>query len=246
MTRNPAQEDNEEDAMTSFTFRQVRINGDSVKIYVLFAGGAKFGELHGSEDGLFDLYLTDDERIIDPAKPFAPYPAGATSLHLVDALDMAKTLWNAQRAMHVDAVVRRWGHDDCHYLTLALHRATGWPIMTLHDGRIRCGRLALDDFGSLVHSGVTVPDGSFLDVRGVHRSERDRLTLAELYIHYPSFYATYVPDVSEAELLEKVLGTPEEIETLVIEAAGVISDRLATNVEMQMPDPGEARSSMIL
>lgn len=70
------------------------------------------------------------------------------------------------------SVLARWGHSQCHALTLALHERTGWPILTLHDGRVAYGQRYLDQCGDLLHSGVVMPDGSFLDIRGICSPER--------------------------------------------------------------------------
>jgi hypothetical protein len=132
-----------------------------------------------------------------------------------------------------DPVIRRWGHADCHWLTIALHRRTGWPIVTLHNGRIRGGSRYLDDFGILVHSGVACPDGRFLDIRGLH----DKPGMEALAVFYldECDYPRWNDDASEDDLLE-ILPASEIVDPSILESAdAIIHERLSGVISAASP-----------
>jgi len=126
-------------------------------------------------------------------------------------------------------VLERWGASDCHVLTIALHRRTGWPIVALHDGRISGGRQSpLDDYGMLCHSGVLSPDGRFLDIRGMHgRAELE--TVEDRYVEMPELWARW-SGIDERwsvdDLLAKMPQRGEELERGLMDAEQAIETYL--------------------
>jgi len=125
--------------------------------------------------------------------------------------------------------LKRWGAGDCHVLTIALHRRTGWPIATLLDARICGGGYGeINQYGFLVHSGVITPDGSFMDIYGVH----DREGLAAVEDRYLDEYDRprwlgRDPVVPECDLLEVLTIEGEELEEALKDAEAAIDAYLA-------------------
>ncbi|MFD9868539.1 hypothetical protein ACFXI8_27220 [Streptomyces niveus] len=65
--------------------------------------------------------------------------------------------------------VRAFKYGGCGSLALALHDATGWPIVA-----------AVADDGLELHYAVTLPDGRLVDITGAH-SEDDMLLEYEFH-----------------------------------------------------------------
>ena len=108
-----------------------------------------------------------------------------------------------------DDLIDRWGRKDCHILSLAMHRETGWPIVTLCDGRFCCSHHPLEASGALVHSGVRHPDGGLLDIFGLHEGPADLLILADEFLENPERWARWDFNV-DAEDLESILSDDGE------------------------------------
>lgn len=80
---------------SKFTARQVIQQGHKVDVFVLCAGGTKFGELHGLGGGGYALFFNDKPRLI----PWMETDADAfTWTHLRDAMENAKNLWERRDA----------------------------------------------------------------------------------------------------------------------------------------------------
>ena len=135
--------------------------------------------------------------------------------------------YNSEQRDRNDPDVQRWGYDQCHVLTLALHRMTRWPILTLHD-RHRCiSYVRLHEEGDVLHSGVLAPDGRFLDVRGLH-DKKGMGYLIDLYDDsgYADWGCQFEP--SEEDLLEIIRDADAaNFADLVQEANALIASRLA-------------------
>ena len=140
------------------------------------------------------------------------------------AAHLPEDAWN-------DPILCRWAHDGCHVLAIALHRMTGWPLVTLHDGRFRGSGRFLDEHGMLVHSGVACPDGHFLDIRGLH-DEASRLVIADHYMHDPDMWAYWTFEgefdngYREEDLLDVLPLAADALDAAIAEANDVIAGRL--------------------
>jgi len=130
-----------------------------------------------------------------------------------------------------DPVIRRWGHGQCHALTLALHRRTGWPILTLHDRDVQIDTSYLEEFGSVLHSGVVHPDGNFIDIRGKHDAEAME-RIAAYYVDPGRARWAYEAQPGEMELIES-MDRHDLIPGAVAEADEVIEDRLLPCLEAE-------------
>lgn len=144
----------------------------------------------------------------------------------------------------------RWLRKDCHVLTLALHRRTGWPIMTLHDGRISNSRMAMDEAGMLVHSGLVRPDGVFLDARGVIAMS-DLGPVEDAYVYYHETWARWLRSDLDAfdvdEFRESMILDGEKLERALADARDFIERELLIHIAgfpvEPMPEAGQLRDA---
>jgi len=130
-----------------------------------------------------------------------------------------------------DPVIKRWGHGQCHALTLALHRRTGWPILTLHDSGVTIDTSYLEEFGSVLHSGVVHPDGDFIDIRGKHDPEAME-RIAAYYVDEDRSRWACVAQPREVDLLE-CMDRHDLIDAAIFDADKVIEERLLPCLETQ-------------
>ena len=121
----------------------------------------------------------------------------------------------------IDPIIRRWGHAQCHILTLALHSRTGWPILTLHYPKIRIRSNYLSEFGGLLHSGVIHPSGDFVDIRGRHNADSMAI-VASYYLEEPDDAGWRYDAAPSAEELLEALSHQDLIPTALYDADVVL------------------------
>lgn len=83
----------------------------------------------------------------------------------------------------IESMIDTWGHRNCHYLTIALHRLTGWPIRTLveYPG------------DRIIHSAVEHPEGGVVDVYGHYPARHAH----EVGLRYPVPRTAWEPVTAE-------------------------------------------------
>jgi hypothetical protein len=104
-----------------------------------------------------------------------------------------------------------FSQGGCIALAIALHDATGWPILAVTDGHNSmdgelCG-------GSSMHWGVRTPEGLFLDVDGVHE--------------FDDLERRYGPEADDEEAAVAQGTRADAAEWHAESAAGKVSVRLA-------------------
>ena len=146
--------------------------------------------------------------------------------------------------------VARWLAGDCHVLTLSLHRLTGWPIKSLHDGRVSGGHSPMHGSGFLVHSGLIRPDRAFVDARGA-TLPRGMATIEREYIVESETWARWLRtdngEFTADDLVDVVPGDRDAFEASMVDAASFTNEHLLVHLAgypfSPLPDAGRWHES---